>query len=169
MLPAYLFTAVVMSLSRGLLGPRGAFPSWVLLILLSSVNGCVFYGLFNATYPFSFFLQVQIYSVVTTFALCAYTPVAFATQCVPGGGFNTFGAWLFCMAASVAAYERMGDAFAYLGYPESRTPGAGLWHPWVALLLVLLFLAMGAIENVASIAAAARFFEPDSSAPRTQL
>jgi hypothetical protein len=61
-LPAYLFTAVVMSLSRGLLGPRGAFPSWVLLILLSSVNGCVFYGLFNATYPFSFFLQVQIYS-----------------------------------------------------------------------------------------------------------
>ena len=151
-----------MTVARSVLGPHGAFPSWTVLVLLSTANGCIFYGFFNATYPLSFFLQVQVYSVFTAFGLCAYTPLAFLTQCVPGGGFNTFGAWLFCMAANVTAYTRMGDAFSYLGYSDSRVSGDGLWHPWVALLLVLLFMSMGAIENVASIAAAARYFEPQA-------
>ena len=163
-LPLYIFTAVVMSVARSVLGPRGAFPSWTVLVALSCANGCVFYGLFNATYPFSFFLQVQVYSVFTAFSLCAYFVVALATSCVPMvGGFNTFGAWLFSLASSIVAYTHMTDVFAYLGYADSRTPGNGLWHPWVAFVLVLLFLSLGAIENAASIAAAARFFEPESA------
>ena len=151
-----------MSIARNVLGPRGAFPSWTVLVMLSAANSCVFYGLFNATYPFSFFLQVQVYSVFTAFSLCAYFVVALVTQCVPVvGGFTTFGAWLCSLASSIVAYTHMGDIFAYLGYADSRTPGNGLWEPWVALLLVLLFFSLGAIENAASIAAAARFFEPE--------
>ena len=157
----YIFTAVVLSAVQAVMGPRGAFPSWTTLLLLSCVNGCVFYGLFNATYPFSFFLQDQVYSECTAASLCAYTLLACVTQLVPAlGGFNPFGAWLFCLAASIAAYTKMGDIFAYLGYPESRTEGHGLWHPWVAFLLVVLSLAMGQIQNAVSIASNARFFEP---------
>ena len=162
-LPVYIFTAIVVSAARAVLGPSGAFPAWSVLILLSSANGCVFYGLFNATYPFSFFLQIQVYSVFTAFSIVAYTIFAFALQVVPlfGGGFNTFGAWCVSLAASIVAYTHMTEVFAYLGYPLSRTVGNGLWHPWVALTLSLLFLNLGAIENGASIGAAARFFEPD--------
>ncbi len=164
-LPVYIFTALMLSIVRSVLGPRSAFPSWLFLILASCANGCVFYGLFNATYPFSFFLQVQVYSVCAAFGLCAYAAVALASQCVPCvGGFNAFGAWAFCAAAAGVAYTHMGDIFAYLGFPESRTPGAGLWHPWVALLLQLLFFANGVAQNVVSTAEAARFFEPESTA-----
>ena len=162
-LPVYIFTAIVVAALRALLGPQGAFPAWTVLILLSAANGTVFYGLFNATYPFSFFLQIQVYSVFTGFSLVAYTLGAFVLQVVPffGGGFNTFAAWCVSLAGSIVAYTHMAQVFGYLGYPLSRTVGAGLWHPWVALLLVLLFLNLGAIENGASIGAAARFFEPD--------
>jgi hypothetical protein len=59
-LPVYIFTAIVVAAARAVLGPSGAFPAWSVLILLSSANGCAFYGLFNATYPFSFFLQIQV-------------------------------------------------------------------------------------------------------------
>ena len=155
-------------MARNVLGPHGAFPSWTVLVLLSTANGCVFYGFFNATYPFSFFLQVQVYSAFTALALWAYLLFAFATQCIPSCGFSNFGAWLCCTAANVVAYTRMADAFAYLGYADSRTAGAGLWHPWVALVIVLLFTSMGAIQSAVSIAEAARFFEPDfGSGPLT--
>ena len=149
-----------MSLSRSILGPRGAFPSWCSLVLLSNITGCIFFGLFNATYPFSFFLQIQVYSAASALGLCAYVLLAFATQCVPGCGFNPLGAWLFCTAASVVAYTHMGAAFLFLGYADSRVPGNGLWHPWVALLLQLLFLNLGTVQNASSMAAAARLFEP---------
>jgi hypothetical protein len=160
-LPVYIFTAVMLNVARGLLGPRGAFPSWVGMIVASCANGCVFYGLFNATYPFSFFLQVQVYSVCAAFGLCAYALLACVTRCVPClGGFNPFAAWLVCGASAVAALTHMDAIFAYLGYPESRTPGNGLWHPWVAFVLQTLFLSNGVIQNVVGTAEAARFFEP---------
>jgi hypothetical protein len=169
-LPVYIFTAVMLTIARGLLGPRGAFPSWLFLILASCANGCVYYGLFNATYPFSFFLQVQVYSVCSAFGLVAYAAVGCASQSVPCvGGFNAYGAWAFCAVAAGMAYAHMDDAFAYLGYPESRTTGAGLWHPWVALLLQLLFVANGVVQNVLSTAEAARFFEPVPSAAASKL
>lgn len=160
-LPTYIFAALVVAVARSALGPHGAFPSWAALVLLTSSSGCVFFGLFNATYPFSFFLQVQVYSAFTQLALCAYFVIAFVTQRVPAvGGFNSLGAWLCCFAASIVAYVHMAAVFAYLGYPLSRTPGKGLWHPWVALVLVQLFFSLGAIQHSISIAGAARFFEP---------
>jgi hypothetical protein len=160
-LPVYIFNALAVSIARAVLGPRGAFPSWMFLILVSCINGCVFYGLFNATYPFSFFLQVQVYSVCAAFGLCAYAVVACASQCVPCvGGFTSFGAWVFLAASAGVAYTQMDEAFAYLGYADSRTAGDGLWHPWVALVLQLLFLANGVIQSVVSTGEAARLFEP---------
>jgi len=169
-LPLYMFTSFSMMVVKAVLGPKGAFPSWIMLILTSSANGCVFYGLFNATYPFSFFLQVQVYSVCASFGLCAYAIVACATQTVPCvGGFTAFGGWLFTMVACVVAYTKMDDAFSYLGYADSRTTGAALWHPWVALLLQLLFISNGVIQSVVSSGEAARFFEPDVAPPADKL
>ena len=90
----FCFAALAVAFVSSVLGPNGAFPGWILMLLLSSVNGCLFYGLFNSTYPFSFFLQMQVYSVATVAGLAAYTPVAFVTSCLPAGGFTSFGAWL---------------------------------------------------------------------------
>lgn len=162
-LPVFIFTALLVSVARSVLGPQGAFPSWNFMMALSFFNGCIFYGLFNATYPFSFFLQIQVYSVFTIFGVCAYTAVAFLLQCVPavGGEFNTFFGWLFALAANIVALTHMSDVFGYLGYPLSRTVGNPLWHPWVAFVLVILFLSLGAVESAANMGRNARFFEPD--------
>ena len=43
---------------------------------------------------------------------------------------------VLCVAASVATYFHMQDCFTALGYPDSPTAGAGLWHPLLTLLLV---------------------------------
>jgi hypothetical protein len=151
---------LVVTLARGVLGPRGAFPSWASLIALSYSGGLVFYGLFNATYPFSFFLQIQVYSVFTAFGLCAYTVFAFVLQCVPVlGEFNPTIGWLFTLASNIIAYVHLTDIFAFLDYPLSRTAGDGLWHPWVALLIVLLFFSTGTLQTIGSTGASARFFE----------
>jgi hypothetical protein len=39
-----MFTSFSMMVVKAVLGPKGAFPSWIMLILTSSANGCVFYG-----------------------------------------------------------------------------------------------------------------------------
>jgi hypothetical protein len=120
--------------------------------------------LFNATYPFSFFLQVQVYSVVTALSVAAYVPFAFISQWVPvpfiGGGYNYLAAWLFCLVGCSIALSKLGDIFTYLEYPESRTAGNGFWHPWVAYVVTLIFLSQGSISAAASGGTAAALFEP---------
>lgn len=156
-----------MTIVRATCGAVAAFPTWISMMLTTNAFGCVFAGFFTATYPFSFFLQMQIYGACATVFLTGYTVLGMLTQCIPGvGGFNGVGAWVFCAGSSIFAYVKMGDIFTYLDYPDSRTAGKGLWHPWVAIVIQLIFVASGLIQSMHGHGDGARFFaDPEPVAP----
>jgi len=131
-----------------------------LLMVVSAALGGVWYGLLNATFDFSFILQLQIFSLCQAVPLLPYAVFGWCVSHVPVlGGYNPLIATLLSLAATCIAYPFMSELFVDLGYPLSRT-GGGLWRPWVAFVVSLLIASQSANMVHNGAASLARIAQP---------
>jgi hypothetical protein len=159
-LPLLLFAALFITAVKSVIGLRGAFPVWATSTLVSNALVASFWGIFFATYPFSWMLQMQIYAAFQAVALLAYALVGCTIQKVPlVGGYNFMGGFIATVLSAYVAFSFMSSCFSVVGYPDSRD-GAGLWRPRLVFWLYILFFGLGPIQQISTSGAAAISFEP---------
>jgi hypothetical protein len=159
-LPLLLGTALFIAVITAVLGSRGAFPAWAAVTLVSSVLSALFWGLFFATYPFSWMLQMQLYAAIQAVALLAYALIGWSIQGIPIiGGYSFLGACIATILSAYGAFSSMASCFLLVGYPDSRK-GGGLWQPVVCFWLYVLFFGIGPIQQISTYGTCAASFEP---------
>ena len=159
-LPLLLVSALLINALKGTIGLRGAFPVWATLLLVSNVLSATFWGLFFATYPFSWMLQMQIYAAFQAAALLAYAFLGFTLQWLPiFGGYHWLGGFAATVLSACVASSAMTASFVIVGYPDSRD-GAGLWRPRLCFWLYIFLFGMGPIQQISQLGASAASFEP---------